>query len=122
MIKWPEIQYREAEDGMLYPLVDYPRQPAGEIGKYGRMRKDYLEKHRPVAYQMMILEGTLKQHLMDVNQQAHEMLEQLIEEMKQSENVTEQLKSSNQLEWVQKMNSIKHRSEETLQNHLIFND
>ena len=77
MIKWPEIQYREAEDGMLYPLVDYPRQPAGEIGKYGRMRKDYLEKHRPVAYQMMILEGTLKQHLMDVNQQAHEMLEQL---------------------------------------------
>lgn len=122
MIKWPEIQYREAEDGMLYPLVDYPRQPAGEIGKYGRMRKDYLEKHRPVAYQMMILEGTLKQHLMDVNQQAHEMLEQLIEEMKQSENVTEQLKSSNQLEWVQKMNSIKHRAEETLQNHLIFND
>ena len=122
MIKWPEIQYREAEDGMLYPLVDYPRQPAGEIGKYGRMRKDYLEKHRPVAYQMMILEGTLKQHLMDVNQQAHEMLEQLIEEMKQSENVTEQLKSSNQLEWVQKMNNIKHRAEETLQNHLIFND
>ena len=122
MIKWPEIQYREAEDGMLYPLVDYPKQPAGEIGKYGRMRKDYLEKHRPVAYQMMILEGTLKQHLMDVNQQAHEMLEQLIEEMKQSENVTEQLKSSNQLEWVQKMNSIKHRAEETLQNHLIFND
>ena len=122
MIKWPEIQYREAEDGMLYPLVDYPRQPAGEIGKYGRMHKDYLEKHRPVAYQMMILEGTLKQHLMDVNQQAHEMLEQLIEEMKQSENVTEQLKSSNQLEWVQKMNSIKHRAEEILQNHLIFND
>ena len=122
MIKWPEIQYREAEDGMLYPLVDYPRQPAGEIGKYGRMRKDYLEKHRPVAYQMMILEGTLKQHLMDVNQQAHEMLEQLIEEMKQSENVTEQLKSSNQLEWVQKMNSIKHRAEEILQNHLILND
>ncbi|MGN0802621.1 MAG: TnpV protein [Candidatus Faecivicinus sp.] len=104
MIKWPEIQYREAEDGMLYPLIDYPKQPAEEIGKYGRMRKDYLEKHRTVAYQMMILEGTLKQQLMDINEQAHEMLEQLIEEMKQSENVTEQLKSSNQLEWVQKMN------------------
>lgn len=122
MIKWPEIQYKEEEDGMLYPLIDYPMQPAGEIGKYGHMRKDYLEKHRPVAYQMMILEGTLKQHLMDINEQAHEMLEQLIEEMKQSENVTEQLKSSNQLEWVQKMNSIKHRAEEILQNHLILND
>ena len=58
MIKWPEIQYREAEDGILYPIIDFPKQPAGDIGKYGRMRKDYLEKHRPVAYRMMVLEGT----------------------------------------------------------------
>ena len=43
MIKWPEIQYREAEDGILYPIIDFPKQPAGDIGKYGRMRKDYLE-------------------------------------------------------------------------------
>ena len=50
MIKWPEIQYREAEDGMLYPIIDFPKQPAGDIGKYGRMHKDYLEKHRPVTY------------------------------------------------------------------------
>lgn len=49
MIKWPEIQYRKAEDGMLYPVIDYPEQPAGDIGKYGRMRKDYLENHRPAT-------------------------------------------------------------------------
>ena len=121
MIKWPEIQYREAEDGMLYPIIDFPKQPAGDIGKYGRMRKDYLEKHRSVAYLMMVLEGTLKQHLMDVNKQAHEMLEQLIEDIKGAEGITEQLKASNQLEWVQRMNSIKHRAEEILQNHLICN-
>ena len=120
MIKWPEIQYREAEDGMLYPIIDFPKQPAGDIGKYGRMRKDYLEKHRPVAYRMMVLEGALKQHLMDVNEQAHEMLEQLIEGMKKSEGITEQLKACNQLEWVQRMNSIKHRAEEILQKDLIF--
>ena len=119
-IKWPEIQYREAEDGMLYPIIDFPKQPAGDIGKYGRMRKDYLEKHRPVSYQMMILEGTLKQHLMDVNEQAHEMLEQLIEEMKKSEGVTEQLKAYNQLEWVQRMNSVKHRVEEVIKAELIY--
>ena len=119
MIKWPEIQYREAEDGMLYPIIDFPKQPAGDIGKYGRMRKDYLEKHRPVAYQMMILEGTLKQHLLDINEQAHEMLEQLIESMKNSEGITESLKSSNQLEWVQRMNSIKHRAEEIVLAELI---
>ena len=121
MIKWPEIQYREAEDGMLYPIIDFPKQPTGDIGKYGRMRKDYLEKHRPVAYRMMILEGTLKQHLLDINEQAHEMLEQLIEERKKSEGVTEQLKADNQLEWLQRMNSSKHRAEEIVQDYLIFN-
>lgn len=120
MIKWPEIQYREAEDGMLYPIIDFPKQPAGDIGKYGRMRKDYLEKHRPVAYRMMILEGTLKQHLMDVNEQAHEMLEQLIEDMKRAEGITEQLKAINQLEWVQQMNSIKQRVEEVIKSEYIY--
>ena len=120
MIKWPEIQYREAENGMLYPVIDFPKQPAGDIGKYGRMRKDYLENHRPATYQMMILEGTLKQHLMDINQQAHEMLEQLIEGMKRSEGITEQLKPSNQLEWVQRRNSIKHRAEEVIKAELIY--
>lgn len=119
MIKWPEIQYREAEDVMLYPDISFPKQPSGDIGKYGRMRKDYLEKHRPVAYRMMVLEGTLKQHLMEINEQAHEMLEQLIEGMRKAEGITESLKSSNQLEWVQKMNSIKHRAEEVVLSELI---
>ena len=94
MIKWPEIQYREAEDGMLYPIIDFPKQPAGDIGKYGSMRRVYT--------------------------QAHEMLEQLIEGMKRSEGITEQLKSSNQLEWVQRMNSVKHRAEILIQKELIF--
>ena len=120
MIKWPEIQYKEAKDGMLYSVVDFPRQPVGDIGKYGSMRRGYLEKHRPATYQLMILEGTLKQHLLEVNTQAHEMLEQLIEGMKRSEGITEQLKSSNQLEWVQRMNSIKHRAEEIIKAELIY--
>ena len=120
MIKWPEIQYRGAEDGMLYPVIDFPKQSAGNIGKYGSMRRAYLEQHRPATYQIMILEGTLKQHLLEVNTQAHEMLEQLIEGMKRSEGITEQLKSNNQLEWVQRMNSIKHRAEEIIKAELIY--
>ena len=120
MIKWPEIQYREVEDGMLYPDINFPKQPAGDIGKYGCMRKDYLEKHRPATYQMMILEGTLKQHLLNINEQAHEMLEQLIDGMKKSEGITESLKSRNQLEWVQKMNSIKHCVEDIIKSELIY--
>ena len=120
MIKWPEIQYREAEDGMLYPIIDFPKQPAGDIGKYGSMRRVYLEKHRPATYQMMILEGTLKQHLMDINEQAHEMLEDLIESIVKSEGITESLKSRNQLEWVQRMNRIKYRAEEIIKTELIY--
>jgi len=105
---------------MLEPNIAFPKQPTGDIGKYGRMRKTYLENHRPATYQLMILEGTLKQHLMDINEQAHEMLEQLIESMKQSESVTESLKSRNQLEWVQRMNGIKRRAEEIVNAELIY--
>ena len=57
---------------------------------------------------------------LEVNTQAHEMLEQLIKGMKRSEGITEQLKSSNQLEWVQRMNSVKHRAEILIQKELIF--
>ena len=57
---------------------------------------------------------------MDINEQAHEMLEQLIESMKKSEGITETLKSSSQLEWIQRMNSIKHRAEILIQKELIF--
>lgn len=63
MIKWPEIQYVEAEDGMLDPVLEFPKQPEGNIGKYGNMRMEYLVQHRKVIYSMMCLDGTLKQHL-----------------------------------------------------------
>ena len=120
MIKWPEIQYREAEDGMLYPIIDFPRQPAGDIGKYGSMRRAYLEKHRPATYQLMILEGTLKLHLLEVNGQAHDMLERLIEDMKRLEGITEQLKVQNQMAWVQRMNNIRNAAEEIVNAEVIF--
>ena len=122
MIKWPEIQYVEAEDGMLDPVLEFLKQPEGNVGKYGNMRREYLAQHRKANYSLMCLNGTLKQHLIDVNEQAHEMLEQLIDEMKRAEGITEQLKAENQLEWVQRVNSIKHRAEEILQSHLIFID
>ena len=77
-INWPKIEYAEAEDGMLYPKLDYPKQPAGSIGKYGEMRRKYLQEYRKATYCMRVLEGTLKQHLMDVNEQAHKQIEELI--------------------------------------------
>ena len=119
MMKWPEIKYIEAEDGMLDPVLNWPKQPEGNIGKYGSMRLDYLKNHRRVLYSQMVLEGTLKQHLMDVNEQAHEMLDQIIGQMKVVEGITEDLKARNPLEWVQRMNSIKFRAEEIVMMELI---
>ena len=57
MMKWPEIKYIESEDGMLEPVLNWPKQPEGNIGKYGSMRLDYLKKHRRILYSQMVLGG-----------------------------------------------------------------
>ena len=120
MMKWPKINYIEAEDGMLDPVLTYPEQPTGNIGKYGGMRLDYLKKNRKVTYSGMVLEGTLKQHLLDVNEQAYEMLDQIIGRMKVVEGISENLKVRDPLEWIQGMNSIRHRAEEIVIRELIY--
>lgn len=120
MIKWPEIQYVEAEDGMLDPVLEFPKQPEGNIGKYGNMRREYLAQHRKASYSMMCLDGTLKQHLMDINEQAHNMLDPLISQMQVSEGVNETMKASDPLEWIRSMNSIRQRAEEVVKNELIY--
>ncbi len=68
----------------------------------------------------MVLEGTLKQHLMDTNKQAHEMLDQIIGQMKVVEDITEDLKARNPLGWIQRMNSVKHRAEEIVMRELVW--
>lgn len=120
MMKWPEIKYIESEDGMLEPVLTWPRQPERNIGKYGIMRLDYLKSYRRATYSQMVLEGTLKQHLMDVNEQAHEMLDQIVGQMKVVEGITGDLKACSPLEWIQRMNSIKHRAEEIVIQELIY--
>ena len=120
MIKWPEIQYLETEDGMLDPVLEFPKQPEGSIGKYGHMPREYLAQHRKTSYAIMCLNGTLKQHLININEQAHDMLDHLISEMQKSEGVTEALKASDPLEWIRSMNSIRQRAEKVVKKDLIF--
>ena len=119
MMKWPEIEYIEAENGLLEPVLNWPKQPDGNIEKYGSLRLEYMKNHRRVLCSQMVLQGTLRQHLMDVNEQAHEVLDQIIGQMKVVEGISEDLKARNPLEWVQKMNNIKHRSEEIVMQELI---
>lgn len=117
-IKWPEIQYREAPDGMLDPVLEFPKQPEGNIGKYGRMRRDYLQQHRKATYGQMVLEGTLKQHLMDVNGQARAMVEQLVEQMAAAETMPD--KNADPLGWIQRMNSLKAQAEEIVRETVVY--
>ena len=117
-INWPEIEYVEAENGMLDPKLDYPKQPAGNVGKYGEMRRRYLQEHSKAQYTMMMLEGTLKQHLMDVNEEAHQQIEALIEGLLKVNPAPD--KAANQLGWIQHMNMLRLQAEEIVLRELIY--
>ena len=117
-MQWPKIEYRESADGMLDPVLNFPKQPNGSVGKYGGMRLDYLQNHRKATLSMMVLEGTLKTHLMEVNEQANRMVEELIEKM--MEKVPSPDKVANTLGWIQYMNSLKTQAEEIVIHQLIY--
>lgn len=90
------------------------------IGKWGRMHRDYLKEHRSVLYNDLILSCKLWTYLADLNQQAQERLETIIGQMAAAEGVTEEMKASNQMVWVQRMNSIRARAEEIIREELIY--
>ena len=90
------------------------------IGHWGRRRKAYLEEARPALYCSLLLSGKLWTHLADVDEQAQERLDLIMEQMKAAEGVTEKLKARNQLAWVQHMNSIRSRAEEIIYTELVY--
>ncbi len=91
------------------------------IGKYGLLCKSYLKDYKPGWYQSMLLTGKLDKHLVDIDEQARERFERIIEQMKQVEQVTEELKAKDLLAWVQAMNSICNRADEIVWQQLIYN-
>ena len=116
-----------AENGIEYILVgDYylPNlilpEETRPIGTWGRLHREYLKEHRPIQYTNLITEGTLWTYLADLNEQARDRMEWIIEQMKESEGVTETLKAADQLAWVGAMNSIRNRAEEIIREEMIF--
>ncbi|MBO7520316.1 MAG: TnpV protein [Clostridia bacterium] len=91
-----------------------------DIGILGRRHYDYLKANKPTVINVMRMNGTLNSYLKDVNEQAEEMLSQLIKQMAKSEGVTEELKRKDQMAWVGAMNNIRDRATETVNNELIF--
>ena len=90
------------------------------LGKWGMLYKAHLEKHNKSLFTLLIIKGKLFQHCAEVENQAREMFEQLVEQMKKAEGVTEQLKEHNQWEWVQRMCNIQQRAREIVCNELIY--
>ena len=90
------------------------------IGKWGRMHRDYLREHKPIQYNCLLLSGKLWTCLADLNEQAQDRLEQMIDLMKVSEGITEALKASDPMAWAQRMNNIRARAEEIVREELIF--
>ena len=107
-----KLKERITENGIDYILVgDYyipdlklPEE-SRPIGRYGRLRREYLKQEHPARYSSLILTGKLWTYLADLNEQAEERLDLIMEQMKAAEGVTEELKAQNQLEWVGRMKS-----------------
>lgn len=89
------------------------------IGKWGRMHRDYLREHKPIQYNCLLLSGKLWTYLADLNEQAQDRLERMIDQMKATEGITEALKASDPMAWVQHMNNIRARAEEIVQEEMI---
>ena len=112
-----ELTYRREGDYLL-PNLTVPESP--KIGKYGMLRREYLRNHKKGIYTGMMLSGRLNSHLEEIDRRAAERVESLTTEMAKAERVTEDLKVSDQMLWVQQMNNIRSRAEEIVLTEMIY--
>ena len=104
------------------PVLTLSSEEQRPIGKWGRMHRDYLKEHRPILFNDLVLSGQLWTYLADLNELTQERLSLIVEQMKTSEGVTEELKATDQLVWVGDMNSIRNRAEEIILRELIYGE
>ena len=115
-----KITYRRVGDYFIPNLVLPPEEASVTLGKWGMMHKTYLEKHKKVFFNTLLMQGNLYQHCAEVENQAKDMFDTLVEQMKDVEGVIEQLKEENQMEWVCRMQNIEARAREIVTTELIY--
>lgn len=112
---WYELQ------GDYYiPCLVLDEEDTQPIGMWGRKRLDYLKKHRQALYMTQLVSGKLNSHLAEVDNQATEMFYRLTKQLAESEGITEQLKTQDQMAWVQHMNNVRNRAEEIVHTEVIY--
>ena len=115
-------------NGLWYELIgDYylpclavPAEREQSVGVWGQRHKRYLKEHRPAFYNALLLSGKLNGYLADIDQQAQERLDTIIEQMARSQGITEALKAADQMTWVGKMNNIQASAMEIVNSELIY--
>ncbi len=115
-----KIDYVKCGDYYI-PALTVPNEHYN-IGKYGMLRRDYLKNYRKPLYSVMMMNGTLLKHLAEIDKTCHEVLDRLIPQMAEREGVNEELKATDQMEWVRRMNSIKSRIEEFLYHNYVYEE
>lgn len=110
-----KIDYRKCGDYYIPNLV-ISNTKNFKLGKYGKMRLNYLKTQKKAEYTILLI----SEHLQEIDETATARYNLLMKQIAERENITEELKANNQLEWVGKMNSIKNRVEEIIFNELIY--
>lgn len=114
------ISYRRVGDYLIPNLIIPPEEAKVSLGKWGMMHKTYLEKHKKMFFNTLLMQGKLYLHCAEVENQAQQMFDTLIEQMKAAEGVTEQLKEQNQWEWIQRISNIEQRANKIVCSELIY--
>ena len=110
----------ERQGEYLMPCISIPAEEEQPIGIWGQRHLEYLKQHRKVTYTNLLTSGKLNTYLADINRQAWERSERLIEDMKQAQGITERLKEENSLEWTGRINNIKACTREIVEKEIIY--
>ena len=113
------IEY-ERRGEQYYPLLDLGEQTAYEIGKYGKLHLAFMKQHRRGTYTTLLTENRLNEHLHNIDEQAHEQINLHIAQMSEQMEVTEELKASDPMRWVQMVNNIKASAEEIVLKEVVY--
>ena len=111
--------YRQVGDYLL-PDVEVPENP--EVGFLGMQRRKYLLEHQSALYTALFLGGKLADHLQEIDRSATQMFDQLVDQLKTRNGVTEQLKVTDQMKWVKRMNAVRHEAAEIVAKELIYDE
>lgn len=114
------IEYIRKGDYYFPNLIDSASVKANEFGKYGKLRLKYLLEYKKIDYTILWIENKLRSHLLEIDKTANSRFNLLMKQFAKQENITEELKATNQMEWVCRMNNIKNRVEEIIFSELIY--